>query len=106
METDWAPVWMAGMQFAFNAVPIGVGLYILNRQEKSLSDKLVIQDKSLSDKLATQDQYQKEDLKTLKEVQKEDLKALKEVLATQDQIWNLRFSNFIDALERRRDNKD
>jgi poly(3-hydroxyalkanoate) synthetase len=112
MGTNWAPVVKSGIEFAFNVVPISVGLYILTVQEKNLKETLATQDrnqkedlKNLKETLATQDRNQRETLAAQDKNQKEDLKNLKEnikeALGNQDDIWNLRFSNVIDLIERK-----
>jgi hypothetical protein len=56
-------VYAEGLQLAFNAVPIAVGIYILRSQDKSLVEALSAQDKS----------------------QKESLSALEKTLPAQDE---------------------
>jgi len=67
----------SGFQLAFNTVPLAVGIYILNSQEKSLRDTLATQDKAQKESLAMQD------------------KAQKETLERQSQLWEARVTNIM-----------
>jgi hypothetical protein len=107
----------SGVQLAFNAIPIAVGIYILQAQDKSLKDALLAQDKNLKDALLAQDKNLKDALLAQDKNQKDSLNALEKALQIQDKnqkdalnsleklfrdvstadkdLWNERFNNFI-----------
>jgi hypothetical protein len=103
----------SGVQLAFNAIPIAVGIYILQAQDKSLKDALLAQDKTQKDSLnalekalLAQDKTQKDSLNALEKAllvqdknQKDALNSLEKLfrdVSTADKdLWNERFNNFI-----------
>ena len=98
--------YVSGFQLAFNTVPLAVGIYILNSQEKSLRDTLATQDKTQKESLFTQDKTQKESLATQDKAQRESINSLRDILAMQDkthkktlerqsQLWEARVTNIM-----------
>jgi hypothetical protein len=114
----------SGVQLAFNAIPIAVGIYILQAQDKTQKDSLnalekalLVQDKNLKDALLAQDKTQKDSLNALEKALQIQDKNLKDALLVQDKnqkdalnsleklfrdvstadkdLWNERFNNFI-----------
>ena len=82
-------------QLAFNAIPIGVGIYILTAQDKAQKDSLT----SLKEILAAQDKTQKDSLVAQDRAQKDSIAALEKLfrdnLVAEKQLWSERFDNFI-----------
>ncbi len=109
----YGEVMESGVQLVFNAVPIAVGIYILQNQDKNLKDALLIQDKNQKDSLNAlekalqiQDKNQKDSLNALEktlQIQDKNLKDflqiqdknLKDILIADKNLWNERFNNFI-----------
>jgi Mg2+/Co2+ transporter CorC len=107
----------SGVQLVFNAVPIAVGIYILQNQDKNQKDSLnalekalqinqkdslnalektlQIQDKNLKDVLLIQDKNQKDSLNALEKALQIQDKNLKDILIADKNLWNERFNNFI-----------
>ena len=112
---DGAPFWQEPFSSLFaNAIPFAAAVYILQAQDKNLKEAfsnlektLASQDKNQKDTLATQDKNQRESLSNLEKTlasqdknQRESLSNLEKTLATQDKIWNIRFENFVSAIEK------
>ena len=56
----------------------------------------------MKDTLATQDKSQRESLANLEKILATQDKNLKDTLAIQDKIWNIRFENFVSAIEKKK----
>ena len=85
----------SGFQLAFNTVPLAVGIYILNSQEKSLRDTLATQDKAQKESLAMQEKLQRESINSLRDILAMQDKAQKETLERQSQLWEARVTNIM-----------
>ena len=94
---DGAPFWQEPFSSLFaNAIPFAAAVYILQAQDKNLKEAF----SNLEKTLASQDKNQKDTLATQDKNQRESLSNLEKTLATQDKIWNIRFENFVSAIEK------
>ena len=120
-------LWGIPLPLIVQGVPVAVGIYILNSQEKNLKETLATQDKNQKDALLalektliTQDKNQKDALETqsknLKDALETQSKNLKDALETQSKntkdalanekaLWNLKFDNLVSLFENSQDKK-
>jgi hypothetical protein len=102
-ELNDAPFWQKPLGSLFsNAIPFGAALYILQAQDKNLKDTLATQDKNQKESLANLVKILATQDKNLKDTLATQEKNLKESLAIQDKIWNIRFENFVSAIEKKK----
>ena len=91
-------LWGIPLPLIVQGVPVAVGIYILNSQEKNLKETLATQDKNQKDALGTQDKNQKDALET-------QSKNTKDALANEKALWNLKFDNLVLLFENSQDKK-